>query len=418
MSGVRDPLPDPRARTSSAWLPLQSSRTGLGSRTLLSWARSNLIPTDVRLRRPLPGASFRRSLRADGATRLPRSAFAVSHCLDGFLHLRVAGLLRPAAGRMFGAFCRRPPPGGIAPFGSGRRRLATRTPFEELSSSTAAPRHRGPCLPAVTFRPDEYRSGEALRPLAPGPRERLGAIGLSAGGPCWESACAVLLRSLSRAGVLASSGVAAFGVGSGPARLTPIDRLRCAAVSSPCGGIHSRWDGGSGPSGPVVVRSRALRGSRAPRPAPAALRWGRFKAVVPTRAETGSVRVRGSGGSGVALGMVRGPPAGHAAPAGLAGSREGRVSELSLRVPVSISTVHLRSHRTGLALRAARGHHGRRRSGGASVSAPSARSGSRQGGSVAVGGRSEGGSRDLRSRGGHPVGSGLACARFLDDPCS
>jgi hypothetical protein len=236
MSGVRDPLPDPRARTSSAWLPLQSSRTGLGSRTLLSWARSNLIPTDVRLRRPLPGASFRRSLRADGATRLPCSAFAVSHCLDGFLHLRVAGLLRPAAGRMFGAFCRRPPPGGIAPFGSGRRRLATRTPFEELSSSTAAPRHRGPCLPAVTFRPDEYRSGEALRPLAPGPRERLGAIGLSAGGPCWESACAVLLRSLSRAGVLASSGVAAFGVGSGPARLTPIDRLRCAAVSSLAGG--------------------------------------------------------------------------------------------------------------------------------------------------------------------------------------
>jgi hypothetical protein len=236
MSGVRDPLPDPRARTSSAWLPLQSSRTGLGSRTLLSWARSNLIPTDVRLRRPLPGASFRRSLRADGATRLPRSAFAVSHCLDGFLHLRVAGLLRPAAGRMFAAFCRRPPPGGIAPFGSGRRRLATRTPFEELSSSTAAPRHRGPCLPAVTFRPDEYRSGEAFRPLAPGPRERLGAIGLSAGSPCWESACAVLLRSLSRAGVLASSGVAAFGVGSGPARLTPIDRLRCAAVTSPCGG--------------------------------------------------------------------------------------------------------------------------------------------------------------------------------------
>lgn len=74
------------------------------------------------------------------------------------------------------------------------------------------------------------------------------------------------------------------------------------------------------------------------------------------------------------------------------------MSELSLLVPGSISTVHLRSHRTGLALRAARGHHGRRRSGGASVSAPSARSGSHQGGSVAVGGRSEGGSRDLRSR--------------------
>jgi hypothetical protein len=143
----------PRVGTSTAWPPLQSSLTGLGSRTLLSWARSSVIPTDIGL-----GVHSRSHLRSSFGRTVPpvrsRSVFAVLHCLGGLLHLGFAGLLHPAAGRMFAAFHGSSALGSLpgASFRSSRR--CSHPP--KFSSSTAAPRHRGPCLLAVRLRLPGY----------------------------------------------------------------------------------------------------------------------------------------------------------------------------------------------------------------------------------------------------------------------
>jgi len=143
---VRDPLPDPRVGTSAAWPPLQSSLPGLGSRTLLSWARSFIIPTDIGL-----GVHSRSRFRDSFGRTVPpvrsRSAFAVSHCLDGLLHLGFAGLLHPAAGRMFAAFRWSSAPGSLPGAWIRSPRRCSHPP--KFYSPTAAPRHRGPCLLAV-----------------------------------------------------------------------------------------------------------------------------------------------------------------------------------------------------------------------------------------------------------------------------
>jgi hypothetical protein len=96
---------------------------------------------------PEPRGSF-------GRTAPParsRSVFVVSHYLDDLLHPGVAGLLHPAAGRMFAAFRGSTPRRSLhgTPFRSSRR--CSHPP--KMSSSTAAPRHRGPCLLVVRLRP-------------------------------------------------------------------------------------------------------------------------------------------------------------------------------------------------------------------------------------------------------------------------
>jgi len=105
-----------------------------------------VIPTDVG-QGVHSRSGFRRSFGQTVPPVRSRSAFAVSHCLDGLLHLGLAGLLRPAAGRMFAAF-RRLAALGSLPGPSSRSSQRCSHPSKN-SSSTAAPRHRGPCLLAV-----------------------------------------------------------------------------------------------------------------------------------------------------------------------------------------------------------------------------------------------------------------------------
>jgi hypothetical protein len=83
-----------------------------------------------------------------------RSAFAVSHRLDGLLHPTVAGLLHPATGQRFIAFhaSRDQIPSEDDP---ELRRHSPRcgfTPLEGSPSSAAVPRHRGRCPPVVSAR--------------------------------------------------------------------------------------------------------------------------------------------------------------------------------------------------------------------------------------------------------------------------
>jgi hypothetical protein len=77
-----------------------------------------------------------------------RSVSAVSHRPDGLLRSCFAGLFHPAAGPRFTVF--RPP----LPLRVGWVLLTARlVPFEECPSSVAVPRHRGPCLLAVSACP-------------------------------------------------------------------------------------------------------------------------------------------------------------------------------------------------------------------------------------------------------------------------
>jgi hypothetical protein len=151
--------------------PLQSSLTGPGSRTLLSWARSTLIPTDVHL-----GVHSRSHLRDSFGRTVPPvrscSAYAVSHCLDGLLRLGCRGFVAPRCRSDVRRVSWIPDPGLLQ---AGGPLLATPfTPFEELSSSTAAPRHRGPCLLAVDL-------------------HLLGSAGLRAGKPSCQGFQVVVL---------------------------------------------------------------------------------------------------------------------------------------------------------------------------------------------------------------------------------
>jgi hypothetical protein len=151
--------------------PLQSSLTGPGSRTLLSWARSTLIPTDVHL-----GVHSRSHFRDSFGRTVPPvrscSAYAVSHCLDGLLRLGCRGFVAPRCRSDVRRVSWIPDPGLLQ---AGGPLLATPfTPFEELSSSTAAPRHRGPCLLAVDL-------------------HLLGSAGLRAGKPSCQGFQVVVL---------------------------------------------------------------------------------------------------------------------------------------------------------------------------------------------------------------------------------
>jgi len=118
------------------------------------------IPTDVG-----QGVHSRSHFRDSFGRTVPparsRSAFAVSHCLGDLLHLGFAGLLHPAAGRMFAAFHWF----GIRDCSLGSPPCSPRrcSHPSKNSSSTAAPRHRGPCLHAVCFVCRGGRSGREPR---------------------------------------------------------------------------------------------------------------------------------------------------------------------------------------------------------------------------------------------------------------
>jgi len=282
------------------------------------------------------------------------SAFAVSHCLDGFLRLRVAGLLHPAAGRMFAAFCRLPQPGDCSPGRAGAASRRFHTPRRTLlvDSRSASPRSVPSCCFLPFRRSPEWgglsascsRFSRASRRRRPFGRWAVLGVGSRRA-----------LRALFRAGYLTSTRRCRRRWVRAPLGELPSTGLTARRLPPLAGGFDR-----AGMADPVHwgrSSSEAVRHalSRAPLPTLAALRWGRFKTVAPTLAETGSVRVRGSKGSGSRSGWSRVPPAGHVAPAGLAGSRDRRVSELTLQGPGSISTVHLRSQRPKLALRAARG---------------------------------------------------------------
>jgi hypothetical protein len=70
------------------------------------------------------------------------------------LHLGFAGLLHPAAGRMFAAFHGSSALGSLPGASVRSSRRCSHPP--KFSSSTAAPRHRGPCLLAVRLRLPGY----------------------------------------------------------------------------------------------------------------------------------------------------------------------------------------------------------------------------------------------------------------------
>lgn len=97
--------------------------------------------------RPLPVGRLRPSFGQMSPGIRSRSAFTVSHRLDGFLHSYVAGLLRPATSSRFIVF----------PSGRPRTRRSQVAsafptmliPLEGFSSSIAVPHHCGLCLPAV-----------------------------------------------------------------------------------------------------------------------------------------------------------------------------------------------------------------------------------------------------------------------------
>jgi len=134
--------------TASSGLPLlQSSRSVLDLRVLLSWASSASPRCRHRSERPLPVWRYRlpfgESLPGDPSC----SAFAVSHRPDGLLRSHFAGLLRPAAGSRFTAF----QPIVFRSRRSGCVRSSSRCvlPLEGFPSSIAWPHHCGRCLPAV-----------------------------------------------------------------------------------------------------------------------------------------------------------------------------------------------------------------------------------------------------------------------------
>jgi len=142
---VRDPLPDPRSGPPSLGLPFRALVPGWAREPSSRGLGRPVIPTDVG-QGVHSRSSFRDSFGRTVPTVRSRSAFAVSHCLGDFLHLGFAGLLRPAAGRMFAAFH------GFETLGSLPRivdlLLATLfTPFEELlvDSRTASPRSVPSC---------------------------------------------------------------------------------------------------------------------------------------------------------------------------------------------------------------------------------------------------------------------------------
>lgn len=129
-----------------------------GSRPLAPPCRPALV-------HPLPVRRFRPSF---GQTLPPvwsRSAFAVSHRLDGFLCTRVAGLLRPAASLRFNAFQLGRPRTRRS---SGALRLpASLLPFEGYSSSVAVSHRCDRCLLVVRLSSPPYlRSLDLGRPAA------------------------------------------------------------------------------------------------------------------------------------------------------------------------------------------------------------------------------------------------------------
>lgn len=110
---------------------------------------------------------LRCDLRADGATRRllfrPRG-FSPPRRLPPRSRSRACCISLPAMG--FAAFSDFPCP--IAPEGTRNTVavLATLTPFEESPSPSAVPRHRGPCLLAVSARVRPASSDSSVRPDA------------------------------------------------------------------------------------------------------------------------------------------------------------------------------------------------------------------------------------------------------------
>jgi hypothetical protein len=132
-----------------------------GSRSLAPPCRHALV-------HPLP---FRRFRLPFGQTLPPvwtRSAFAVSHRLDGFLCTCVAGLLRPAASLRFNAF--QPGRPGTRRSSGAFSLPASLLPFEGYSSSIAVshrcdrfPRVVRLSLPSLRRRRDLGRSAAQVR---------------------------------------------------------------------------------------------------------------------------------------------------------------------------------------------------------------------------------------------------------------
>jgi hypothetical protein len=89
------PCADPSAWPLSAWLSLRALSPRWVSPPLLGFVRFR-PSTDLHSRCPLPEPEG--SFGQDQPRSWSCSAFAVSHRLDGLLHLGVAGLLHPAAG--------------------------------------------------------------------------------------------------------------------------------------------------------------------------------------------------------------------------------------------------------------------------------------------------------------------------------
>jgi hypothetical protein len=131
--------------------------------------------TVLHARCPLPEPEG--SFGQDPPQSWSRSAFAVSHRLDGLLHLGAAGLLHPATGhevRRVSDSQRQPTLRWPAPCAPFPRRGSHPS---KVPSPAAVPRHRG-LLPSCRCRSLRTRPEAVVRGSLPSPRDRAGHRGV------------------------------------------------------------------------------------------------------------------------------------------------------------------------------------------------------------------------------------------------